>query len=279
MSMEDCIQEGAFMDYQFLKLTKQARLLTVQINRPKERNALCRGLIRELIEVTDEIRKNMSVGVVILAGQSEFFSAGVDLRDPENARVFQEPLSVRRRLLLELGPRMCRVWEDLPQVTIAALEGFCIGGAVSLALACDFRVMSEKAFLQIPEINLGMNYSWGSLPRLVSLVGPAKAKQWVILVDKVECPEALQAGFAQWAVPEGQALKKALELAETIAAKPQAPVFMTKQTVNALTQAPQAVGHMDADQFALTLLSEDFQEGVDAFLNKRKPIFNKNLPE
>jgi enoyl-CoA hydratase len=267
------------MDYQFLKISKQARVLTVQINRPKERNALCSGLIRELIAVTDEIRKNMVVGVVVLTGQAEFFSAGVDLRDPENARFFQGPLSLRRRLLLELGPRMCQVWQDLPQITIAALEGFCIGGAVSLALGCDFRVMSDTAFLQIPEINLGMNYSWGSLPRLVNLVGPAKAKQWVILVDKVECPEALQAGFAQWAAPAGQSLAKALDLAETIAEKPQAPVFMTKQTVNALTQAPQAIGHMDADQFALTLSSEDFQEGMDAFLNKRKPVFNKNLPE
>lgn len=267
------------MDYQFLKITKQARVLIVQINRPKERNALCVGLIRELIEVTDRIKKDMAAGVVILYGQTEFFSAGVDLKDSESVRVFQEPLSVRRRLLLELGPRMCQVWQDLPQVTIAALEGFCVGGAVSLALACDFRIMSEKAFLQIPEINLGMNYSWGSLPRLVNLVGPAKTKQWVILAEKVECPEAFQSGFAQWTVPDGQSLQKALELAQTMAEKPQAPVFMTKQTVNALTAAPQSIGHMDADQFALTILSDDFQEGLDAFLNKRKPVFNKKLPE
>jgi enoyl-CoA hydratase len=267
------------MDYQFLKITKQARVLIVQLNRPKERNALCAGLIRELIGVTDRIKKDMAAGVVILYGQAEFFSAGVDLKDPESVRVFQEPLSVRRRLLLELGPRMCQVWQDLPQVTIAALEGFCVGGAVSLALACDFRIMSEKAFLQIPEINLGMNYSWGSLPRLVNLVGPAKTKQWVILAEKVECPEAFQSGFAQWTVPDGRSLKKALELAKTIAEKPQAPVFMTKQTVNALTAAPQSIGHMDADQFALTILSDDFQEGLDAFLNKRNPVFNKKLPE
>jgi enoyl-CoA hydratase len=263
----------------FLKISKKGRILTVQINRPEERNALSAGLMRELIEITEVIRKDMALSVVILSGQPEFFSAGVDLRDPEHARAFQEPLSVRRRLLLERGPRLCQVWQELPQVTIAALEGFCIGGAVSLTLACDFRVMSETAFLRIPEIDLGMNYSWGSLPRLVSLVGPARAKQWVILAEKVSCPEALQAGFAQWSVPKGQALELALELAEKMAAKPQGPVFMTKQTVNALVQAPQAVGHMDADQFALTILSEDFQEGVEAFLTRRKPLFNKHLPD
>lgn len=267
------------MDYQFLTITKQERIVVVQINRPKERNALCAGLIRELIEVTNEIRRNMSLSVVVLCGQEGFFSAGFDLKDPEIVQIHQEPLSVRRRIFQELGPRMCQVWQDLPQVTFAAIEGFCIGGAVSLALSCDFRLMAEKAFLQIPEINLGMNYSWGSLPRLVNLVGPAKTKQWVMLADKVESVEAFQAGFAQWTVPDGQALEKALELAEKIARKPQSPALMTKQTVNALTAAPQSVGHMDADQFALTLLSEDFQEGIDAFLNKREPIFNKNLPK
>jgi enoyl-CoA hydratase len=183
-----------------------------------------------------------------------------------------------RRRMLEIGPRMCRAWEEIPQITIAALEGFCIGGAVSLVLACDFRLMAEDSFLRISEIDLGMNYSWGSLPRLVNLVGPAKAKEWVILADKVACTEAFQYGFSQWTAPAGQAEEKAGELAQRIAEKPQAPVFMTKQTVNALVNSNQGVGHMDVDQFALTVLSDDFQEGLEAFLHKRKPIFNKNLP-
>ena len=266
------------MDYQFLKMTKQGRVLIVRMNRPKERNALSAGLIKELIEVTDQIRGDLSSSVVILYGQEEFFSAGADLKDPARART--GPISAQRRILMERGPRMCQVWQDLPQVTFAALEGFCLGGAVSLAMSCDFRIMSEKAYIRIPEIDLGMNYSWGSLPRLVNLVGPAKAKQWVIFADKkVESLEALQSGFAQWLVPAGKSLEKALELAEIIAEKPQAPVMMTKQTINAITAAPQFISHMDADQFALTVMSEDFQEGVEAFLQKRKPVFNKTLPE
>ncbi|MBA4393626.1 MAG: enoyl-CoA hydratase [Desulfobacca sp.] len=267
------------MDYQFLTLTKQDRIVVVQINRPQDRNALCAGLIRELIAVTNEIRRDMSVSVVVLCGQEGFFSAGFDLKDPEIVQILQEPLSVRRRLFQELGPRMCQVWQDLPQVTFVAIEGFCIGGAVSLALSCDFRLMAEKAYLRIPEINLGMNYSWGSLPRLVNLVGPAKTKQWVMFAHKVEADEAFQSGFAQWTVPIGKTLEKARELAEKIARKPQSPILMTKQTVNALTTANQSIGHMDADQFALTVLSEDFQEGLEAFMSKREPVFNKNLPE
>jgi enoyl-CoA hydratase len=266
------------MEYQFLKISRKGRVLIVRLNRPKERNALSAGLIKELIDVTNEIRGDLSSSVVILYGQEEFFSAGADLKDPERSRT--GPVSAQRRILMERGPRMCQVWEDLPQVTFAALEGFCLGGAVSLAMSCDFRIMSEKAYIRIPEIDLGMNYSWGSLPRLVNLVGPAKAKQWVIFADrKVESAEAWQSGFAQWLVPAGQSLEKALELAQIIAEKPQAPVMMTKQTINAITAAPQFLAHMDADQFALTVLSEDFQEGVEAFLQKRKPVFNKTLPE
>lgn len=267
------------MDYRHLKITRQSRILTVQINRPKERNALCVELIRELIKVADPIKKDPSASVVVLTGQDRFFSAGFDLKDPETLQILQEPLPLRRRLLMELGPLMCQTWQDLPQVTIAALEGFCIGGAVSLAAACDFRIMSEAAYLQIPEINLGMNYSWGSLPRLVNLIGPAKTKQWVMLAEIITSPEAYRAGFSQWSVDDGCSLKKAQELAEKIAEKPQAPIFMTKQTVNTLTAASQALAHMDTDQFTLTLLSDDFQEGVAAFMEKRKPVFNKKLPE
>lgn len=265
------------MDYQFLTLEKQGRVLIVKINRPSERNALSAGLMKELIKIAADIREDHSLMAVVLSGGSHLFSAGFDLKDSEVASILKQPLSVRRRLL-EIGPRMCRAWEELPQVTIAAIEGYCIGGAVSLVLACDFRVMAENAYIRIPEIDLAMNYSWGSLPRLVNLVGPAKAKEWVILADKVGCTEADRYGFAQWTALPSHAEAKAQEIAQRIAAKPQAPAFMTKQTVNALVAAYQAVGHMDLDQFALTVLSEDFQEGVEAFLSKRKPVFNKNLP-
>jgi enoyl-CoA hydratase/carnithine racemase len=265
------------MDRPYLKLEKQGRVLIVNLNRPDERNALSAGLMKELTDLASAIRDDHSLIAVVLSGGRRFFSAGLDLRDPEIIALLEKPIPIRRRLL-EMGPRLCRAWEDIPQVTIAALEGFCIGGAVSLVLACDFRVMAEGAFLRISEIDLGMNYSWGSLPRLVNLVGPARTKEWVILADKVNGPEAFRAGFAQWKAPDGQAGEKAVEIARRIAEKPQAPAFMTKQTVNALVNSNQAVGHMEMDQFALTMLSDDFQEGLEAFLNKRKPLFNKKLP-
>ena len=265
------------MSYKYLNLNGQGHVATVAINRHASRNAMNMELMKELIAAASELRDEASISVVVLSGGEKYFTAGVDLKDPQFAQAITQPLSMRRRLF-EIGPRMCAAWEDLPQVTIAAVEGFCIGGGVSLAVSCDFRVVAEDAFFRISEVDLGMNYSWATLPRLVNLVGPALSKQWVILAEEIRAGEAIRSGLAQWTAPSGQALQRAIDIAEKIASKPQAPVFMTKQTVNALTAASHNFSHMDVDQFALTLTSDDFDEGVKAFLEKRKPEFNKNIP-
>ena len=90
--------------------------------------------------------------------------------------------SLRRHL--KLGPRMSRAWQDMEQITIAAIEGFCIGGGVALAVALDFRIMASDAHICVPEIGLGMNMSWQSVPRLMHLMGPARTKQAVIMADQ-----------------------------------------------------------------------------------------------
>ncbi len=116
-------------------------------------------------------------------------------------------------------------------------------------------------------------------PRLVSLVGSARAKQWVMFAESIDAAAALSSGFAQWNCPRGEAERVAIERARDLCARPLAAVMMTKQTINALGAAAKPVVHMDTDQFALTLGSEDFQEGVASFLEKRPPRFNQGLPE
>jgi enoyl-CoA hydratase len=266
------------MDYQYLEIKKSGRIITVRLNRPESRNALCVDLMKELHDLALALRDDLAASVVVLTGGEKFFTAGVDLKDPKLTQIMQQPVSVRRRLF-EMGPRMCAAWEDLPQVTIAAIEGFCLGGGVSLTASLDFRIMASDAVIRIPEIGLGMNYSWGTMARLYALVGPAWTRKWVLMAEAASGQEAAEAGFAQWTTDSGAALQKAFEIAEKIAAKPQAPVFMTKQAINAIGKMHQPPVHMDTDQFALSLLSEDFNEGIAAFFEKREPNFNKDLPE
>jgi enoyl-CoA hydratase/carnithine racemase len=163
----------------------------------------------------------------------------------------------------------------MEQVTIAAIEGPCIGGGVALAVSLDFRICGAGAHFRVPEVALGMNMSWGSLPRLLALMGPARTKQAVILAaDPISPAEAHAWGLVETVVGEGQALAEAMKLAGRIAALPPLPVAMTKTSVNRLAGAlDELAAHMDTDQFALASMTDDYREGVAAFLERRKPRF------
>src|SRR5262245_58489423 len=176
---------------------------------------------------------------------------------------------------LKLGPRLTKAWQDMEQITIGAIEGFCIGGGVSLAVALDFRIMARDAHMRLPEIALGMNMSWQSMPRMLHLIGPARTKQAVLLADqRITAKECCDWGLVEEVVDPGTTFDAAMVLAAKIAAQPPLPVAMTKLTVNRLAHAlDDLASHMDSDQFALASMTEDHKEGVAAFLERRKPSF------
>jgi enoyl-CoA hydratase/carnithine racemase len=175
---------------------------------------------------------------------------------------------------MKVGPEMCDAWERLEQVTICAVEGFCIGGGSALAAACDIRIAGKSAYFRLPEIPLGMNMSWHSNPRIVNLIGPARAKLFIILGEKLHAPQALDWGLVEEVVEDGRALAAALALAGKFGDLPPLPVRMSKQSIDMAAKALNpAVTFMDRDQFALTATSRDQQEAIDAFLEKRKPKF------
>lgn len=261
------------MEYHLLTLEEAGKTAVVRINRPDKKNALSIDLIEELSLMAEDLRKRTDLIAVVLTGGDSYFSPGVDLTDPKLYALFGEGM-IQKRRAMEYAPRMCRAWEELDQFTIAAVEGFCVGGAVSLTSSLDFRVMAESSFIRVPEIGLGMNMSWATLPRLVHLVGPARAKEIVIFGERVKAADAYAWGFAQRLCADGNALSVAQKIAGQVAEKPPVPVAMTKQTVNALTTAmDHLASHMDTDQFILSIMSEDFKEGVAAFQAKRKPNF------
>ncbi|MBV9420895.1 MAG: enoyl-CoA hydratase/isomerase family protein, partial [Alphaproteobacteria bacterium] len=176
--------------------------------------------------------------------------------------------------MVRIGPELWDAWEKVEQVTILAIEKYCIGGGGALAAACDFRVMARDAHMRLPEIPLGMNMSWHAVPRLVSLIGPSRTKQFVIFGERVEADEALRWGLADEVVPDGDALAAAKRWAAKIAKLPPNAVRMSKQGVNAAANALHAsTTFMDLDQYALATTSEDYREAIKAFLEKREPKF------
>ena len=245
----------------------------VEFDRGEKLNPMSMQLLRELRDAARSFENDRETSVVVLTGTPTAFTAGVDLKDPELMGAMTSHLG-DRLAGAKLGPAMCRAWEDLEQITVAAVEGFCVGGGTALAVACDFRVVGQGAYFRVPELELGMNMSWQSLPRLTNLVGPARAKRIVLLAEKIEAALALDWGLADWVAPDGRVLEKALEIAARLAARPPLPAAMVKRAINAHANAlSQAASQMDADQFTLTVMSEDFQEGVRAFLEKRPPMF------
>jgi len=261
------------MKYENLTFEREGPLATVALNRPKSLNTLSVRLLQELNHVAQEITDDPSLRVVILTGGGANFSAGMDLKDPDVRKMVLGDMAQRRKQVV-WGPRACRAWEEMGPVTIAAIEGYCIGGGVSLVVSCDFRIMGRSAYLRIPEIELGLNYSWGSIPRLVHLVGPARTKQMILLAEKVSADTCLSWGLTEQVVADGATLEAAGTMAEKILQKPPIPVAMTKQAVTTVTAALDRAGiYMDADQFLLTTCTDDHREGVTAFLEKRKPTF------
>ncbi|MBI1237838.1 MAG: enoyl-CoA hydratase/isomerase family protein [Alphaproteobacteria bacterium] len=253
-------------------IAREGGLATVTLDRGDGRNALSRQILLDFKAAALSFADDLETRAIVLTG-TPVFSAGADLKDPSLARRADAGL-LERRLLLRAGPEMCDAWAAVRQPVVAAIEGYAIGGGVALVSACDFRIAGEGAFLRLPEIPLGMNMSWHTVPRLVSLMGPARAKAFVMLGEKLEAPIARAEGLLDAVVPDGTAFDVAMDLAARLAALPPNAVQMTKSAVDAAAGAlHQASTFMDLDQFALTATSEDAKEAIAAFLDKRQPRF------
>lgn len=255
-----------------VEVTVEGRVAVATLARGDRLNALSIEVMEHLIGVAQRLRADASTSAVIITGDP-VFSAGADLSDPAAAARAAAPL-IERREMMRIGPDMCAAWEALDQVTIAAVEGFCLGGALSLAVACDFRIAAAGAHFRLPEIPLAVNMSWATQPRLVNLIGPAKAKRLVIFGERVMAAEAEAWGLAEAVSADGGALDMALDWARRIAALPPLPVRMAKRAITQIATALNPLGtFMDADQYALAALSEDHREAVAAFFEKRPGKF------
>ena len=260
----------AFGDH--VELSRDGAIATVTLDRGDARNALSLKVMQALTDVAEFLAADTTSNVVVLTGTGAF-TAGADLKDPDRAAL-RHATRLEQRQSLKLGPDMCAAWEKLEQITIAAIESYCIGGGVALAVACDHRIVAEDAFFRLPEIPLGMNMSWQTNPRTVALIGPSRAKQFTILGEPCPAETALAWGLADEVVPPGVTLVAARALAERYAKVPPIALRMTKQAINvAANPLGHAVSYMDRDQFAFAATTDDQAEAVRAFLEKRDADF------
>ena len=253
--------------YQHLKFGTDGRLAHVTLDRAERRNAFSAELMREMIACAVELAARRDLDAVIVRGAGGVFSAGADLKDATRW-AGGAPL-LEQREIASLGGRMARAWEELPQITVAAIEGYAIGGGLALSVALDWRVIARDAFVSLPEISLGIPLTWGTLPRLVNLVGPARAKRLAILCERVSAADALNMGLVDEICEPGNALQSAERLAQKALEKPKHSVLMTKETVNAYASlGAHAVSHMAADQLELAAASPESKAARDAALKR-----------
>jgi enoyl-CoA hydratase/carnithine racemase len=214
-----------------LEVACDGEVAVLRLNRPEKLNAISSEVERRLHEAlaSDAVRGS---GAVILAGEGRAFSAGADISEFEG----RAPEDVLRYYRDTGG-----VYEELaalPQPTIAAIHGYCLGGALELALALDFRIADETAVFGFPEVSLGiLASSWG-LHRVTRLLGPARAKELFLLSERFGADDARRAGIVTEVVEEGKALDRALEIAARLAALPRDAVAVTKQAIDAAGVAP-----------------------------------------
>jgi enoyl-CoA hydratase/carnithine racemase len=255
--------------YRHLQISRAGRLARVVLARPERRNAFSADLMREMIACAGELATQRDVDAVVLSGSGGVFSAGADLKD--STRWAGGAPLLEQRETSSLGGRMARAWEELPQVTAAAIEGYAIGGGLALSVALDWRLMARDAFVSLPEISLGIPLTWGTLPRLVNLLGPARAKRLAILGERIDAATAQAIGLVDEVCEPGKALAAAEELLGKALDKPKHSVMMTKETVNAYASiGAHAVSHMAPDQLEFAAASPESRAARDAALKRRK---------
>jgi enoyl-CoA hydratase/carnithine racemase len=261
------------MNYKNLLVEKREHIAVITLNRPEKLNALNTDLMRELEKIAEEFQDDIETRVVIFTGAGKHFSAGRDLRERGMKLPGQDGLLLRQREF-DLGPRMIRALMDMNQITIAAINGGALGGAACIVSALDFRIGAEDCFAAYPEVGLGIPLSWVSLPLCVRLIGPARAKRFVILAKRENAQTLLEWGFLDEAVPKDDLMKRAMEMAADYAAMPPIAAQMVKRSVNAISSGlDRAIMHMDSDQVLLAQTTRDFMEAVTAFFEKRKSEF------
>jgi enoyl-CoA hydratase len=256
------------MVYQNILLETKGRVSTLTINRPDKRNALNQLTRDEILHALDSLQSSAESRVLIVTGAGDkAFIAGADIGEFEG----RTPLSQRESMK---GRRIFDAVEDFPKPVIAMINGFCLGGGMEFALACDLRFASDNAKLGQPEINLGIIPGGGGTQRLTRLVGEGKAMELILTGDFLDAAQAKEIGLVNDVFSAAELRDRVYALAARIAEKSPVALQMAKEAVKTASRMNLREGlDRETDLFCLTFGSDDKAEGVRAFLEKRKAEF------
>jgi len=255
-------------NYETILVEKRGSVAVLTINRPEKLNALGYKVHEEGVAALEDLRKDEEVRVVVVTGAGEkSFIAGADISEFTG----QTPVS-QRNIFQE--KTLFNSIDTFPKPVIAMINGFCLGGGCEVALACDLRIASEKARLGQPEINLGIIPGGGGTQRLTRLIGEGKSMELILTGDMIDAQTALSLGLVNHVYPADELETKTMELAGKMAEKSPIALQMAKEAVKLAAKSNLDEGlRREVDLFAICFSSQDKEEGVRAFLEKRKPVF------
>jgi enoyl-CoA hydratase len=240
----------------------------ITLNRPDKLNALNEDVRQRIMSAVDDFAQDDSVKVAILHGNGDkAFVAGADVSEFASRTADEQRAVYERR-------RVYEAVAEFPKPIVCAIHGFCLGGGNELALACDIRVADSTARFSQAEIRLGIIPGAGGTQRLARLVGPGQALRIALSGDFIDAAEAYRIGMVEFLVDEGEHLEKARDIAGRMARWSPVALRLVKQSVRAAMEMPLSAGlEYERELFLEAFASEDGQEGVAAFIEKRKPVF------
>jgi enoyl-CoA hydratase len=254
------------MDYDTICYEKEKATRVITLNRPDRLNAINFQLVQDLEKVLNEIEKDQEARTVILTGAGRGFCAGADIKEMAEPDAKRLPIGKRYNFFNKL--------EDLEKPVIAAINGPCNGGGLELALCCDFRIASETANFGLGEVKLGMIPGGGGTARLPRLIGPGRAKEFLYFGNRIDGKEAYRIGLVNRAVTNEELMAEAKRWAAELAERPPLSLKMLKYCVN-LGMEMDLLGAIDYEARCAEVLmkTKDRMEGIQAFVEKRKPMF------
>jgi len=256
------------MNFNNILIEKKEGIAKITINRPNVLNALNFETINEITLCIKELEKDKKIKVVILTGKGKAFIAGADISQMKN----MTPIESRK--FAEIGHNMLFTIENSPLPFIAAVNGYALGGGCETIMACDICIASKNAIFGQPEINLGIHPGFGGTQRLPRLVGKMIAKELLLTGKNINAEEAMRIGLINDVVEDDKLMEKTYKIAESISNKSPIQTDFIKSLVNKGCETDLITAcSLEISHFSTSFSTDDQSEGMNAFLNKRKPLF------